>query len=89
MERITELHVGLRAKGMANKLNIVLEEADESQSWLELAAKCGVTSPESIRDLHFRANRIVGLCVASIQTLRSETQPRNRGSEESKIEAKA
>jgi len=44
---------------MANKLNIVLEEADESQSWLELAAKCGVTSPESIRDLHFRANRIV------------------------------
>lgn len=51
------------------KLGIVLEEADESQFWFEMCVECGVSTADEIRVLHFNANQIVAMCVASIQTL--------------------
>lgn len=51
------------------KLGIVLEEADESQFWFEMCVECGLSSADEIRTLHFNANQIVAMCVASIQTL--------------------
>jgi four helix bundle protein len=71
---------------MAAKLGIVLEEADEVQYWLELTVETRLRSTEEIKQLHYTANRIVGLCVSSIQTLRRKSPTRNRGTEEPKTE---
>jgi four helix bundle protein len=69
---------------MAAKLGIVLEEADEVQYWLELAVETKLTTTDRIKGHHFTANRIVGLCISSIQTLRRKRESLNRGTEEPK-----
>jgi len=70
---------------MAAKLGIVLEEADESQYWLELTVEVGIVPKETILLHHQRANEIVAMMVASIQTLRRQSNRgiSNRGIEES------
>lgn len=71
---------------MKAKFGIVLEEADECQFWLEMCVECAVSTADEIRDLHYRANQIVAMCVASIQTLSRKSSEVNRGIEESPIE---
>ena len=71
---------------MKAKLGIVLEEADECQFWLEMCVECSISTAEEIRDLHYRTNQIVSMCVASIQTLSGRPRQSNRGIEESQIE---
>lgn len=61
---------------MKSKMGIVLEEADESQYWLEMCVECGLHTTDDIRDLHFRADQIVAMSVASIRTLaRGKKEP--------------
>lgn len=71
---------------MAAKMGIVLEEADEVQYWLELAVETNLVSTDQIRGFHYTANRIVGLCISSIQTLRGHKVTSSRGIEEPKTE---
>jgi four helix bundle protein len=76
-------------RDMAVKLNIVLEEADEVQFWLELAVEIGLSGTDEIRMLHQEANEIVAIMVKSIQTIRSKSKESSkvRGLEDSIVQA--
>ena len=50
------------------KLGIVLEEADESQFWLEMVEESGELGGERVRPLHAEAGELVAITVTSIQT---------------------
>lgn len=52
------------------KLNIVLEEADESHYWLELLVDSGLMPEKRLADLMQEANQLVAICTASINTAR-------------------
>ncbi len=61
-----------RAKSLAdfsNKLKIVLEEADESQFWLELIEETKSQDNQELKRLQNEANEIVAICVASLKTV--------------------
>lgn len=51
-----------------SKMNIVVEEADESVFWLELLSDTGVVKKERLSDLHSEANEILAICAASLRT---------------------
>lgn len=66
-----------RAKSKAdliNKLNIVLEEADETLYWLELLVESDLVPKEKLANLMPETNEIVSMTFASIKTLRSKSQ---------------
>lgn len=52
------------------KLGIVLEEADESQFWLEIVEDAGLMRPERVWALRTEAGELIAMAVASIQTAR-------------------
>jgi len=52
------------------KLNVALEEADETLYWLELAAETGTASPEAVAPLGRDANELVAILVATLNTAR-------------------
>jgi four helix bundle protein len=62
---------------MINKLRIVEEEADESIYWMELLAESGVIPPACLSELMKQADEIVAMTVASIKTLRGNSQSAN------------
>ena len=62
---------------MINKLRIVEEEADESIYWMELLAESGVIPLACLSDLMKQADEIVAMTVASIKTLRGNSQIAN------------
>ena len=51
-----------------SKMNIVVEEADESVFWLELLSETGVVRKERLSDLQCEANEILAICAASLRT---------------------
>jgi len=66
-----------RAKSKAdliNKLNIVLEEADETLFWLELLVDSKIISPEKLKSLMAETNEIIAMTYASIKTLRNQSK---------------
>jgi len=52
-------------KDFVNKLGIVLEEADETQFWLELLAEANIVELNSIKDLLKEASEITAIMTAS------------------------
>jgi four helix bundle protein len=52
------------------KMGIVLEEADESQFWLEIIGDCGLVGVDRVQTLCAEADQLVAIAVASIQTAR-------------------
>lgn len=52
------------------KLNIVLEEADESQYWLEVILALNVGENNGAKRLHSEANELVAIFASSINTAR-------------------
>jgi four helix bundle protein len=52
------------------KLQIAMEEADESQFWLGLAAETGYLSAKLLHDLTQEAGEITAILVASLKTAR-------------------
>jgi four helix bundle protein len=52
------------------KMGVVLEEADESEFWLEIIADCGMGIIELVQSLRKEAGELVAITVASIQTAR-------------------
>ena len=55
-----------------SKINIVLEEADESLYWLELLIGCGLAKEENIKNLLNEANELTAIFTASIKTARKK-----------------
>ena len=51
-----------------SKMNIVVEEADETVFWLELLIEGGAVRKERLSDLHSEANEILAICAASLRT---------------------
>lgn len=56
---------------MIAKLDIVLEEADETLYWMELLVESGFISAARLADLMSETNQIAAMVVASLKTLRS------------------
>jgi len=56
------------APDFINKLNIVLEEADETQFWIELLAESGLVNREETEKIHKEASEIVAIITASLKT---------------------
>ena len=66
-----------RAKSTAElitKLNIALEEADESLYWMELIVEAELIADNKLNSLMQEANEIVSMLVASLKTLRSKSK---------------
>jgi four helix bundle protein len=57
---------------MIAKLDIVLEEADETLFWLELLTEAGLVSAARVSDLMTETDEIVAMTVASLKTLRAK-----------------
>lgn len=55
----------------ANKLGIVLEEADETLYWLEIIDEKGILKGEIVKHLLREANELVSIFVASLNTLKA------------------
>jgi four helix bundle protein len=55
------------------KLNIVLEEADESLYWMELIVEAGLMPTNKLQSLMVEANEIIAMVVTSLKTLRSKS----------------
>jgi four helix bundle protein len=53
------------------KLNIVLEEADETAYWLELLHESGLVPVETLNPLISESDEIVAMVVASLKTLKA------------------
>ena len=52
-------------KDFVNKLGIVVEEADETQFWLELVVETGMIGIEKVKDLLKEASEITAIMTAS------------------------
>ncbi|MBX0327669.1 four helix bundle protein [Oscillochloris sp. ZM17-4] len=59
---------------MIAKLDIVLEEADETIFWLEMIQGSGLVSADRLGKLTAEAGEIVAMTVASLRTLRARTK---------------
>ena len=56
---------------MINKMNIIEEDADETQYWLEILIESGLVPSEQISSIYKEADEILAVTVASIKTLRN------------------
>jgi four helix bundle protein len=57
---------------MIAKLDIVLEEADETLYWMELLTEAGLISKARVAELMTETDEIVAMTVASLKTLRAK-----------------
>lgn len=55
------------------KFNIILQELEESALWLELLTEHQMANAEGLRQILDETNQLIGIFVASIKTLHSET----------------
>lgn len=63
-----------RAKSKADfiyKLEIVIEEADETQYWLEIVGESNLTKSESVKSLWSSYNEIVAILTAGVKTAKA------------------
>jgi len=60
---------------MVAKLDIVLEEADETLFWEELLIESGLVPEARIADLLAETREILAMMIASLKTLRARSHP--------------
>jgi four helix bundle protein len=53
-----------------SKVGITIEEADESQHWLEMLTEAGLMPQEKVQPLAHEANELVAILTASAKTAR-------------------
>lgn len=66
-----------RGRSMADfiaKLGIVIEEADESEFWIELIEEGGLMTSKRVRPLRKEASELVAIFTASVATARANAQ---------------
>jgi four helix bundle protein len=69
---------------MIAKLDIVLEEADETLFWLEILIESELIPAACLGDLMAETNEITAMTIASLKTLRAKLpQPRRSTSKSS------
>ena len=71
----------LRAKSDAdfiNKITIVLEEADETDFWIELAERCEMLSPQRLKDLRNEAEELTKIFNATRSSTKKRVVETNR-----------
>ncbi len=56
------------------KLGIVIEEADESEFWMELIAEGGLLKAPLVEPLKAEASELVAIFTASVRTTRAKTR---------------
>ena len=56
---------------MINKMKIVEEESDETETWLELLVEAEMITQNQIADICKGTDEILAMTVASIKTLRN------------------
>ena len=61
-----------------SKVGITIEEADESQHWLEMLAEAGIVSPDKLKPLMQEANELVAILTASAKTARENLNRRTQ-----------
>ena len=62
-----------------SKMGTALEEADESDFWLEFSAAAGLTKPERVRSLQKEAQELIDIFTASIGTARARLKKERGG----------
>jgi hypothetical protein len=55
-------------------MGIVLEEADESEFWLELVDECALQGPDRVTKLRAEAGELVAMAAASVLTARAKSR---------------
>jgi four helix bundle protein len=68
-----------RARSKADfisKVGITIEEADESQHWLEMLAEAGIVPPDKLKPLAKEADELVAILTASVKTARENLNRR-------------
>lgn len=64
---------GKSRKDFVYKLEVVLEEADETLLWLELIGESGTMKSELLEGLKDEANQLVSIFTKSIKTIKSKS----------------
>jgi len=59
-----------------SKVGITIEEADESQHWLEMLGEAGLVSQEKLKPLIKEAGELVAILTASAKTARANLSKR-------------
>jgi four helix bundle protein len=59
------------AADMINKLNMVEEESDETEYWLELLVEAGLVPQSQLESIYKETDEILAMTIASIKTLRN------------------
>jgi four helix bundle protein len=68
-----------RAKSNADfvyKIEVVIEEADESMYWLEVSEEAGLLAKQSVQPLLKEANELVSIFVATVKTSKRNEEKR-------------
>ena len=65
-------------EAMIAKLDIVLEEADETLFWLELLIDSGLLPAARLANLSSETNEITAMTIASLKTLRTKSHKTQR-----------
>ena len=61
-----------------SKVGITIEEADESQHWLEMLGDAGLISPEKLKPLIKEAGELVAILTAAAKTARDNLNSRTQ-----------
>ena len=61
-----------------SKIGITIEEADESQHWLEMLTEAGLLPQEKVQPLAKEANELVAILTASAKTARENLNQRTK-----------
>ena len=61
-----------------SKIGITIEEADESQHWLEMLTEAGLLPQEKVQPLAKEANELVAILTASAKTARENLNRRTQ-----------
>lgn len=61
-----------------SKIGITIEEADESQHWLEMLADAGLVPQDKLKSLAKEANELIAILTASAKTARENLSQRPR-----------
>ena len=61
-----------------SKVGITIEEADESQHWLEMLAEAGIVTSDKLKPLIQESNELIAILTASAKTARDNLNRRTQ-----------
>ncbi len=61
-----------------SKVGVTIEEADESQHWLEMLAEAGIVATDKLKALMQESDELVAILTASVKTARANLNPQSQ-----------